>query len=264
MNEQNSYDSKSGSTFFGRKIVSILEKTDMVHDVFSKVATKYDIMNDCMSFGLHRLWKRKMVSLLSNPYAKLLDVATGSGDIIRKYYHFAKKYNVNPDITACDINEDMLNIAKEKLTNAGICGINYVVGDAQALSFDDDMFDYYTISFGIRNVTDVKSALQEAYRVLRGGQGQFICMEFVRPVCGDEDKKRKLMQKLYSIYSQLIPYVGKVVANDFNSYEYLVESIETFYSQEEFLQLMQDAGFKKTYSIDLLFGIVAIYVGYKE
>jgi demethylmenaquinone methyltransferase/2-methoxy-6-polyprenyl-1,4-benzoquinol methylase len=237
---------------FGFKQVDVKEKQGLVERVFNKVAQKYDLMNDVMSFGVHRLWKAKLIEQL-NPDKKLLDMAAGTGDIAKRYYTKC----INPDITLCDINLEMLKNGYNKLIDENIFkGLKFACTNAEILPFEDNSFDYYTIAFGIRNVTDINAALKEAYRVLNAG-GKFICLEFAKV---DNPK----IAKCYDFYSMnVIPKMGNLVAGDEDSYRYLVESIRTFPAQQVFIHMMEDAGFKFTQSYNLTFGVACLYVGYK-
>ena len=237
---------------FGFKKVDSKEKQNLVEQVFSSVAQKYDLMNDVMSFGIHRLWKEKLINQLS-ANKSLLDMASGTGDIAKLYYLKSTAAN----ITLADINFDMLNVGKDKLFNQNIFkGLKFSCCNAEALPFEDYSFDYYTIAFGIRNVTNVKEALKEAFRVLEPG-GKFVCLEFAKV-------NNQLISVVYDCYSiNVIPKIGKFIAGDSDSYKYLVESIRTFYSQNEFVKLMEEVGFKMVKFENLSFGVAALYVGYK-
>lgn len=237
---------------FGFKQVDLDEKQPLVEQVFSSVAHKYDIMNDAMSLGIHRLWKSKLIEEL-NPNKSLLDMASGTGDIAKRYYNKSEA----PDITLCDINFDMLNTGRDKLFDENISkGLKFSCCNAEVLPFEDNSFDYYTIAFGIRNVTNIKKALKEAHRVLSPG-GKFICLEFARV-------SNKAMAKIYDFYSlNIIPKIGGLIANDEDSYKYLVESIRTFPAQEEFVKIMEDSGFRLSKFQNLTNGVVALYTGYK-
>lgn len=237
---------------FGFKQVDLDDKQPLVERVFSSVAHKYDIMNDAMSFGIHRLWKSKLIEELS-PNKSLLDMASGTGDIAKRYYNKSK----NPDITLCDINFDMLSTGRDKLFDSNIYkGLKFSCCNAEDLPFEDNSFDYYTIAFGIRNVTDIRKALKEAQRVLSPG-GKFVCLEFAQV-------KNQIMAKIYDFYSfNLIPKIGDLIANDGDSYKYLVESIRTFPPQEEFVSIMEECGFNLSKYRNLTNGVVALYTGYK-
>lgn len=237
---------------FGFKEVESSEKETLVGKVFSSVAGKYDLMNDVMSFGLHRLWKKRMLEELE-PNKSLLDMASGTGDIAKKYYQKSSKAN----ITLSDINYDMLSKGRNNLIDDGMFkGLKFVCSNAEILPFSDLSFDYYTIAFGIRNVTDKAKALKEAWRVLKPG-GKFICLEFAKV-------SNPILSSIYDFYSMnIIPQMGNLIAGDKNSYKYLVESIRTFPSQNNFTQMMNEAGFKINKFENLTNGVVALYTGYR-
>lgn len=246
----------TNKTFFGFKSVSAQEKTNLVRNVFASVASKYDIMNDLMSGGMHRLWKKEFISQIPDFRGKLLDMASGTGDIARKYHAKALEDNINPDITACDASAEMLKEGKNKAIDAGILDIKYQVAEAEKLPFPDASFDYYTVSFGLRNFTDIPASLNEAYRVLKPG-GKFLCLEF-------SHIQTPILEPLYDFYSMnIIPFIGKMVTNDEESYRYLVESIRKFPTQETFKKMIENAGFNKVAYQNLTFGTVAIHTGYK-
>jgi demethylmenaquinone methyltransferase/2-methoxy-6-polyprenyl-1,4-benzoquinol methylase len=247
-------DNAEQTTHFGFETVPEAEKAIKVQSVFNSVAGKYDIMNDVMSMGIHRIWKEAMMDWLApRPGQKLLDVAGGTGDISFKFLNRAGSGHA----TVLDITENML-IAGRKRAEADkmLNSIDWVVGDAMALPFADNSFDVYTISFGIRNVTRPQEALNEAFRVLRPG-GRLMVLEFNQiPV--------PLVQKAYDIYSfNVIPRMGKLIANDRESYQYLVESIRNFPDQETFLSMVQEAGFENTNYRNLSLGIAALHSGWK-
>ncbi|CAO2629214.1 2-methoxy-6-polyprenyl-1,4-benzoquinol methylase, mitochondrial [Lemmus lemmus] len=210
-------------------------------------------MNDMMSLGIHRAWKdlliRKMHPL---PGTQLLDVAGGTGNTLLGVLGKAEY----PVCWVCDINREMLKVGKQKAVDQGHTAVAWVLGDAEELPFDDDKFDVYTIAFGIRNVTHIDRALQEAHRVLKPG-GRFLCLEF-------SQVNDPLISRLYDLYSfQVIPVIGEVIAGDWKSYQYLVESIRKFPNQEEFKEMIEDAGFQKVTYESLTAGIVAIHSGFK-
>ena len=247
-------DNAEQTTHFGFETVPEAEKAIKVQSVFNSVAGKYDIMNDVMSMGIHRIWKEAMMDWLApRPGQKLLDVAGGTGDISFKFLNRAGSGHA----TVLDITENML-ISGRKRAEADkmLNSIDWVVGDAMALPFADNSFDVYTISFGIRNVTRPQEALNEAFRVLRPG-GRLMVLEFNQiPV--------PLVQKAYDIYSfNVIPRMGKLIANDRESYQYLVESIRNFPDQETFLSMVQEAGFENTNYRNLSLGIAALHSGWK-
>ena len=247
-------DNAEQTTHFGFETVPEAEKAIKVQSVFNSVAGKYDIMNDVMSMGIHHIWKEAMMDWLApSPGQKLLDVAGGTGDISFKFLNRAGSGHA----TVLDITENML-IAGRKRAEADkmLNSIDWVVGDAMALPFADNSFDVYTISFGIRNVTRPQEALNEAFRVLRPG-GRLMVLEFNQiPV--------PLVQKAYDIYSfNVIPRMGKLIANDRESYQYLVESIRNFPDQETFLSMVREAGFENTNYRNLSLGIAALHSGWK-
>ncbi|AHX07569.1 ubiquinone/menaquinone biosynthesis methyltransferase family protein [Ehrlichia chaffeensis str. Osceola] len=208
-------------------------------------------MNDIMSFGLHRLWKDKVIQNITK--GSLLDVACGTGDIAIK----VAKNTQDVDITVCDINPKMLNYGRDNAVNANVLNLKWVCSNAEQLPFLDDSFDYYTISFGIRNVLHRQLALNEAYRVLKQG-GKFICLEF-SPL-----KESHPLYKLYNFYSfNIIPHVGQVVAKDRASYQYLVDSISEFPYQEDFAQEIKNSNFVQIKYNNLCFGIVTLYTAWK-
>ena len=242
------------TTHFGFETVPEAEKAKKVQGVFTSVASKYDVMNDVMSLGVHRIWKEAMMDWLApRPSQKLLDVAGGTGDISFK---FLKRAGFG-HATVLDITENMLiEGCKRAEANQVLDSLNWVVGDAMALPFADNSFDVYTISFGIRNVTRPQEALNEAFRVLRPG-GRLMVLEFSQiPV--------PLVQKAYDFYSfNVIPRMGKLIANDRDSYQYLIESIRKFPNQETFLSMVRQAGFENANYRNLSLGIAALHSGWK-
>lgn len=229
------------------------EKPEFVNNVFKNVAPKYDLMNDLMSLYIHRLWKDYFISKLNPlPSTKLLDVAGGTGDIAMR---FLKKSDQNSTATVCDINEHMINEGRKKYPNMN--RLEWVVGDAQDLPFEDNTFDAYTIAYGIRNVADIDRALGEAHRVLKSG-GIFMCLEF-------SDFKIPVLKKAYERYLlEVLPVMGEVVVGDYKSYRYLAESILNFPDQEDFRQMIAEAGFKYTCYENLMQGVSSIHYGYKR
>ncbi len=223
----------------------------LVTKVFKDVFDKYDLMNDLMSLGIHRLWKKQFINWL-NPQkkTKLIDVASGTGDIAKL---FLKKVNYDAYVYCVDENREMLNLNKSKFTK--ISNIEWFCNNAENLPFEDDYFDYYTISFGIRNVENINSALNEAYRVLKPG-GRFLCLEFSKV-------KNEILNKFYKTYSKSIPQIGKLVVGKSEPYEYLVNSIEKFYSQEEFFHKLQKQNFVNVSYRNLSGGITAIHSAWK-
>ena len=247
-------DSLGGTTHFGYQTVREEEKAGRVQGVFSSVASKYDVMNDVMSMGIHRLWKDAMMDWLApRPGQRLLDVAGGTGDISFRFLKRAGRGHA----TVLDLTEPML-IEGRKRAEAESMGemLDWVVGDAMALPFPDNSFDVYTISFGIRNVTRPAEALAEAHRVLKPG-GRLMVLEFSRiPTPG--------LMKLYDLYSfNVIPRMGQMIANDRDSYQYLVESIRQFPDQETFLQMVRDAGFAQAKYRNLTMGVACLHSGWK-
>ncbi len=246
------------TTHFGFQTVPEAEKASKVHGVFTNVASRYDIMNDVMSVGIHRLWKDAMMDWLSpRDGQRLLDVAGGTGDISFRFLDRAP----GASAVVCDMTESMLVEGRKRADAAQKADkLDWVVGDAMALPFEDNSFDTYTISFGIRNVTRIPDALSEAYRVLRPG-GRLMVLEFSQlPNAG--------MQKLYDLYSfNVIPRMGKLIANDADSYQYLVESIrkfpDKFPDQEAFAQMIRTAGFENVKYRNLSMGIAALHSGWK-
>ena len=242
------------TTHFGFETVPEAEKAKKVQGVFTSVASKYDIMNDVMSLGVHRIWKEVMMDWLApRPSQKLLDVAGGTGDISFKFLKRAGSGHA----TVLDITENMLIEGRKRAeANQVLDSLNWVVGDAMALPFADNSFDVYTISFGIRNVTRPQEALNEAFRVLRPG-GRLMVLEFSQiPV--------PLAQKAYDFYSyNVIPRMGKLIANDRDSYQYLIESIRKFPNQETFLSMVRQAGFENANYRNLSLGIAALHSGWK-
>ncbi|ERN06957.1 hypothetical protein AMTRI_Chr13g85930 [Amborella trichopoda] len=261
------------ATSFGYKEVGEEEKSKLVGNVFSSVAPNYDLMNDLMSVGLHRLWKDRLVSKLAPfPGMKHLDVAGGTGDIAfrvlesingvkRRALQDGLEDNSEDEtrVFVCDINPAMLSVGKKHAIERGLGeaqSLVWVEGDAEALTFDDDSMDGYTIAFGIRNVTHIERALAEAYRVLKRG-GRFLCLEL-------SHVEVPVFKQIYDLYSfSIIPAIGEFVAGDRDSYQYLVESIRRFPSQEKFAQMIADARFQKVEYENLIGGVVAIHSGVK-
>ena len=242
------------TTHFGFETVAESDKAGRVQGVFNSVASKYDIMNDVMSVGIHRVWKEAMMDWLA-PRAgqKLLDVAGGTGDVSFKFLGRAGSGHA----TVLDLTEPMLVEGRKRAEAAAMAdSLDWVVGDAMALPFDDNSFDVYTISFGIRNVTRPQEALNEAYRVLRPG-GRLMVLEF-------SQLPNPMMQKAYDLYSfNVIPRMGQMIANDRDSYQYLVESIRNFPDQETFLGMLRTAGFGQAKYRNLSLGIAALHSGWK-
>lgn len=241
--------------WFGYKKVNPSDKTKLVEGVFDNVASRYDLMNDLMSGGIHRLWKNRFVQMM-HPRAnrKLLDVAGGTGDIAFRY---RKAAGESAKITVCDINKEMLKVGRDRAIDRGyLKGFEWVEGNAESLPFDDREFHLYSIAFGLRNVTHIDNALADAYRVLKPG-GQFFCLEF-------SHLKNAALQKMYDEYSfRIIPKIGEVVAKDRDSYQYLVESIRQFPKQAELSARLETAGFENVKVVNLSGGIAAIHIGNK-
>ncbi|GHG82381.1 bifunctional demethylmenaquinone methyltransferase/2-methoxy-6-polyprenyl-1,4-benzoquinol methylase UbiE [Pseudodonghicola xiamenensis] len=247
-------DQTDKTTHFGFQTVPEAEKAGRVQGVFNSVASKYDIMNDVMSVGIHRVWKDAMMDWLApRPGQRLLDVAGGTGDISFRFLHRAGHGHA----TVLDLTEPMLIEGRKRAEASQMAdSLDWVVGDAMALPFADNTFDVYTISFGIRNVTRPQDALAEAYRVLKPG-GRLMVLEFSQlPNPG--------LQKLYDLYSfNVIPRMGKLIANDYDSYQYLVESIRKFPDQDTFLSMIRTAGFDNAKYRNLSMGIAALHSGWK-
>lgn len=243
------------SRWFGEKQVEADEKTRLVRGVFDSVAKKYDLMNDLMSGGVHRLWKDRFVRMIRpRPGDHHLDVAGGTGDIA---FRLRKAAGPGARITICDLDENMLGVGRDRAIDRGWLGdFDWVAGNAEALPLLSESVDVYTIAFGLRNVTRIDTALAEACRVLKPG-GRFYCLEFSRV-------NEPFLAKIYDGYSYtVIPRIGQLVAKDRDSYQYLVESIRKFPSQPELLRRMQAAGFEKTCFCNLSFGVAAIHQGIK-
>ncbi len=242
------------TTHFGSQTVLESEKAGKVRSLFGDVASKYDIMNDAMSMGIHRIWKDAMMDWLApRPGQKLLDVAGGTGDIS---FRFLKRAG-SGHATVLDLTEPMLVEGRKRAEAAQMAdSLDWIVGDAMALPFEDNSFDVYTISFGIRNVTRPQEALNEAFRVLRPG-GRLMVLEF-------SQIPNDLMQKIYDLYSfNIIPQLGQVIAGDRDSYQYLVESIRNFPDQETFLGMVKTAGFDNAKYRNLSMGIACLHSGWK-
>lgn len=242
-------------TDFGYQTVSFAEKTQKVKTVFHSVASEYDLMNDIMSLGIHRLWKRFAISIAKpHPKDKILDLAGGTGDLS---YHFAKIVKDKGLIVLSDINESMLSRARDKLINQGLgTYITYLQANAENLPFPNNEFNIITIAFGLRNISHKEAALTEMYRALKPG-GKLIVLEFSKPIL-------PALNPAYNFYSfKILPKLGRWVAKDEMSYQYLVESIRMHPSQEVLKNMMHDAGFEKVDYYNLSLGIVAVHVGYK-
>ena len=242
------------TTHFGAREVAEEDKAGLVHGVFSSVASRYDVMNDVMSVGIHRLWKDAMMDWLAPRNGqRLLDVAGGTGDISFRFLKRAPQASA----VVLDMTEPMLVEGRKRAEAASMSDrLDWVTGDAMALPLPDNAFDVYTISFGIRNVTRIPDALAEAFRVLKPG-GRLMVLEFSQlPNAG--------LQKAYDLYSyNVIPRMGQMIANDRDSYQYLVESIRKFPDQETFAAMIRDAGFEQVKYRNLSMGIAALHSGWK-
>ncbi|XP_065663923.1 2-methoxy-6-polyprenyl-1,4-benzoquinol methylase, mitochondrial [Hydra vulgaris] len=245
-------------THFGYEKVAENIKSEKVHDVFKNVADSYDLMNDLMSAGTHRVWKEYFVKCLNlKSGMKILDMAGGTGDIAFKMLDHAPSSEPTIDIVISDINQAMLDVGKKRACKLGIAEeFKWVCADAESLPFEDESFDLYTIAFGIRNTTHIDKVLDEAYRVLKPG-GRFSCLEF-------SNVSNPLIRSIYDAYSfQVIPVMGELFASDWKSYQYLVESIRQFPDQEAFSNLIYNAGFSNVTYHNLTFGVVSIHDGFK-
>ena len=249
-------------THFGFKSVNKEEKSGLVKGIFSNVAKKYDIMNDFMSMGIHRIWKKRMVEEISlskkDHNYKMIDLAGGTGDIAFRVKQKANDSKIKIDIEVVDINQEMLDVGKARAVDKNLYqNLNFVCCDGEDLTFEDNSFDFFTIAFGIRNFTDINKALREANRVLKPG-GKFICLEFSKV-------NDYFLQKIYDTYSfNVIPKIGGIVLNDKDSYQYLVESIRQFPPQDKFKKMIEDAGFENAKYQNLSAGIAAIHTGIKK
>ena len=236
---------------FGEELVTPQEKTRRVGEVFSSVARRYDVMNDLMSGGMHRLWKDRFVNRVKPRAGEhILDMAGGTGDVA---FRMARR---GARVTVADINADMLEVGQKRAEAKRLAGLDWKVQNAETLTFEDATFDGYTIVFGIRNVTDIPSALKEAHRVLKRG-GRFFCMEFSRSDWPG-------FSELYDAWSKnVIPKLGKAIADDEASYKYLVESIQRFPRPEKFRAMVTQAGFARAAAEPMLGGLVTIHSGWK-
>ena len=243
------------NTHFGYKTVDKADKAGLVADVFHSVAAKYDVMNDLMSFGIHRLWKRFTIDCSGVRRGhKVLDLAGGTGDLTAK---FSAIVGSEGQVILADINDSMLKVGRDKLRDKGVVGnVEYVQANAEALPFDNNTFDLITIAFGLRNVTEKEVALKSMLRVLKPG-GRLLVLEFSKP-------EHEGLTKLYDFYSfNILPKMGQLVANDSESYQYLSESIRMHPDQDTLKQMMVDAGFEQVEYFNLTGGIVALHRGYK-
>lgn len=243
------------TTHFGFEQVKVDEKAGRVANVFHSVASRYDMMNDLMSAGSHRLWKRYTIEMSAvRPGHKVLDIAGGTGDLAQK---FSSLVGDSGQVILADINDSMLRAGRDRLIDRGhVSNLEYVQADAQFLPFPDNYFDCITIAFGLRNVTDKDKALRSMLRILKPG-GRLLVLEFSKPT-------NKLVSKIYDRYSfDVLPKMGKLIANDADSYRYLSESIRMHPDQETLKTMMKDAGFDQCSYHNLTFGVVALHKGFK-
>ncbi len=243
------------TTHFGYRQVGATEKVGMVREVFDSVAGKYDLMNDLMSLGIHRIWKRIAITLANVRQGdKVLDLAGGTGDLT---ILFDKRVRPTGSVILADINRSMLEVGRDRLIDRGlVSNISYTQVNAEILPFKDNSFDCVCIAFGLRNVTDKDAALRSMHRVLKPG-GRCIILEFSHP-------KAELVKKLYDAYSfRLLPTIGKIFADDADSYRYLAESIRMHPEQDKLKEMMENAGFERSEYFNLTQGIVAVHRGYK-
>lgn len=226
-------------------------KKEYVTKVFNQVFNKYDLMNDVMSFGAHRIWKRKLMDWMSPRMSHhLVDVASGTGDVAKA---FLKDTNFSGKVSCVEPNKNMLQVGKRKLKNFN--NVEWYCSHAEKLPFKDETFDIYVVSFGIRNFSNIKLALKESNRVLKTG-GRFLCLEFSKV-------NNEILSEFYKKYSKIIPHIGKYIVGESEPYQYLVNSINDFYSQEELLMLIKSNGFENVEFRDLSGGIAAIHSGWK-
>lgn len=238
---------------FGKRKIRASQKTSLVQSVFTDVSKKYDFMNDVMSFGAHRIWKKILIELMNiTNNDKIIDVGSGTGDLVNLILALNKKN----EIYCVDLNKNMLEESKKKIKINNFNKIKFINANAEKLPMEENFFDKYIISFCLRNVTHIDLSLNEAYRILKPG-GSFYCLEFSKP-------KTNLINLFYNKYkSKIIPIMGEKLANNKNAYKYLEESISLFPNQESLLNIMNSAGFKNTSYIDIFDGIVSIHKGYK-
>ena len=226
-------------------------KKGLVQNVFDQVYDKYDLMNDFMSLGIHRLWKKNLLNMMNpSPKQKLIDVACGTGDIAKLFLEYVNK---DSEITCIDPNKAMIKKAKEKLETYK--NLTWMIASAEKLPIPENTFDFYTISFGLRNSKNLDKALSEAYRVLKPG-GRYLCLEFSKI-------QNSGLNFIYKNYSKLIPQIGKYIVGEKAPYEYLVKSIENFLNQDELIDLMKKKGFQKCKYRNLSGGVVSIHSGWK-
>lgn len=245
----------SATTHFGYRTVAAREKASLVGGVFDSVAARYDVMNDLMSFGVHRIWKRLTVDEAAvRPGQSVLDVAGGTGDLAKA---FARRTGARGRVVLSDINASMLSTGRDRLIDEGVVGnVDYALADAERLPFADASFDCVSIAFGLRNVTDKARALADMYRVLRPG-GRLVVLEFSKPVV-------PLLERAYDAYSfSALPLMGRLVAGDSDSYRYLAESIRMHPDQDTLEAMMRDAGFERTRYRNMTGGIVALHKGFR-
>jgi demethylmenaquinone methyltransferase / 2-methoxy-6-polyprenyl-1,4-benzoquinol methylase len=250
--------SDQDTTHFGFRTVAKEEKAKMVRGVFNSVASSYDIMNDLMSAGVHRLWKNQMVEWLNpQPGWNVLDVGGGTGDIAFRIQDKIAKHGGTSHITVCDINHEMLKVGRGRaIDGQRLEGLSWLCGNAESVPIPDQSLDAYTIAFCIRNVTDIPAALADARRVLKPG-GRFMCLEFSQVVM-------PVLDKIYDLYSfKLLPEIGALVAKDRDSYQYLAESIRKFPPQETFAQMIRDAGLEQVKYRNLTGGIAALHSAWR-
>ena len=226
-------------------------KKGLVQSVFDQVHDRYDLMNDFMSFGIHRKWKKNLINMMNpSKVNNLVDVACGTGDVGKIFLDKTNKLN---SLTCVDSNEKMINLGKKKLS--GYKNIKWILSSAENLALKDESFDFYSISFGLRNTKNLNKALSEAYRVLKPG-GRFLCLEFSKI-------HNSNLNFIYKNYSKIIPYIGKILVGEKQPYDYLIESINKFINQEQLIELMKKNNFKKCTYRNLSGGIVAIHSGWK-
>jgi demethylmenaquinone methyltransferase/2-methoxy-6-polyprenyl-1,4-benzoquinol methylase len=255
MGDNKSNQATTEQTHFGYKQVAKEQKASMGAEVFDSVAAKYDVMNDLMSMGIHRLWKRYTIDCSGvRAGHHVLDLAGGTGDLTAK---FSRLVGEKGKVVLADINGAMLKVGRDKLRDMGIVGnVDYVQANAEALPFPDNSFDLITIAFGLRNVTDKDKALASMYRILKPG-GRLLVLEFSKP-------EQEILSKVYDFYSfHVLPKMGKIVANDSESYQYLAESIRMHPDQETLKSMMEQAGFEQTTYTNLTGGVVALHRGFK-
>ena len=230
---------------------NLQNKKNLVQDVFDQVYNQYDLMNDFMSMGIHRLWKKNLINMMNpSKNQKLIDVACGTGDIANLFLKYVGK---SSDITCVDPNKSMILKGKKKISKHK--NLNWIEAPAENLPISNSLFDFYTISFGLRNTKDLDKALKEAHRVLKPG-GRYLCLEFSKI-------QNSNLNFLYKNYSKFIPYIGKLIVGKKEPYEYLVKSIENFINQDELIDLMKKNNFKKCSYRNLSGGIVSIHSGWK-